>query len=141
MSGARIVLVCSCNAAIQAVRLTRFPPPSWTECWGCRAAPTTSEEWCHPTGVYSGICAARWSNGATGTPINKPVSREALLIAIKVLIDAPMQRAGGRVRLSRRGVPILRSHMIRESDVATLRSWMLQIRATRPTLQATRARP
>ena len=31
--------------------------------------------------------------------------------------------------------------MIRESDVAALRSWMLKIRGTLPTLQATRARP
>jgi hypothetical protein len=53
----------------------------------------------------------------------------------------PMQRADGRVSLSRRGVPILRSHVIGDSDVAALRSWMLQIRATLPTLQATRARP
>ena len=83
-AGAGVVVVHSCSAAIQAVHDNEFSAAILDGMTGDAELHQRLTKAGVPFMVYSGYVQAA---GVTGTHVNKPATREALLIAIKALID------------------------------------------------------
>jgi DNA-binding response OmpR family regulator len=84
-AGASVVSAQSCSAAIQALEANKFSAAILDGMIGEAELHQRLTAAGVPYMVYSGYVQVA---GATGTHVSKPPSREALLIAIKALIDA-----------------------------------------------------
>ena len=83
-AGANVVIVHSCSAAIQAVQDNKFSAAILDGMIGDAELHQRLMAAGIPYMVYSGYEQVA---GVTGTHVNKPATREALLNAIKALID------------------------------------------------------